>query len=61
VIFDFVVKTTFIGPGPEIIRELSTENAMKIFTYNKPVLILFRNTSAEDVRYYTKQLGAAFP
>jgi len=27
-----------VGPGPDIVRELSTENAMKIFTYNKPVL-----------------------
>jgi hypothetical protein len=50
----FVTRSTFIGPGPDIVRELSTENAMKIFTYNKPVLILFRNTSAADARYYDK-------
>ena len=57
---NFVVKSTFVGPGPDIIRELSTENAMKIFTYNKPVLILFRNTSAPDVRYYHTQITEAF-
>ena len=49
---DFIVKSSFIGPGPDIVRELSAENAMKIFTYNKPVMILFRNTSAHDARYY---------
>ena len=27
----FVMKSSFIGPGPDIVRELSTENAMKIF------------------------------
>lgn len=56
----FIVKSTFVGPGPDIIRELSTENAMKIFTYNKPVMIMFRNTSAPDVRYYHKELSDAY-
>lgn len=45
---DFIVRSSFVGPGPDIIRELSNESAMKIFSYNKPVLILFRNTSAHD-------------
>lgn len=49
---DFVIKSSFVGPGPDIIRELSSENAMKIFNYNKPCLILFRNTSVADSRYY---------
>lgn len=56
----FIIKSTFVGPGPDIVRELSNENAMKIFTYNIPVLILFRNTSANDVRYYHKELSDAF-
>lgn len=60
-IFEFIIKSTFIGSGPEIIRELSNENAMKIFSYNRPVMIMFRNTSASDVRYYTEQLAQAFP
>lgn len=55
-----MIKSTFVGPGPDIIRELSTENAMKIFTYNVPVMILFRNTSASDVRYYHKELSEAY-
>jgi hypothetical protein len=55
-----VISSSFVGPGPDILRELSTENAMKIFTYNKPVLIMFRNTSAADVRYYDMQLAEAF-
>ncbi len=54
------MRSTFIGPGPDIVRELSTENAMKIFQYNKPVLILFRNTSIPESRYYDKELSAAF-
>jgi hypothetical protein len=49
-----------VGPAPDIIRELSNENALKIFTYNKPVLILFRNTTVADTRWYEKQLAEAF-
>jgi hypothetical protein len=49
---DFIIHATFIGPAPGIVRELSTENARKIFQYNLPVLILFRNTSASDARHY---------
>lgn len=49
-----------MGPGPDIVRELSTENAMKIFQYNKPVLILFRNSSATDSRYYERELSKAY-
>jgi thiol-disulfide isomerase/thioredoxin len=48
----FIVHSTFIGPAPGISRELSTENGLKIFQYNLPVLILFRNTSVDDSRYY---------
>jgi hypothetical protein len=33
---------------------------MKIFSYNQPVLILFRNTSAPDANYYAKELSSAF-
>jgi len=55
----FIVHATFIGPAPGISRELSTENALKIFQYNLPVLVLFRNTSIEDSRYYQEQLALA--
>jgi thiol-disulfide isomerase/thioredoxin len=55
----FIIYSTFIGPAPGISRELSTENGLKIFQYNLPVLILFRNTSVDDSRYYQEQLFIA--
>lgn len=57
---DFVMKSTFVGPGPDIVRELTNENALKIFTYNKPILILFRDVTKTDFKYYDKQLIEAF-
>jgi hypothetical protein len=56
---NFIIHSTFIGPAPGISRELSTENGLKIFQYNLPVLILFRNTSNEESRYYQEQLSLA--
>lgn len=47
---------SFVGPTKDILRELSIENARKIFTYNIPVMILFRNTSDADFRYYDQQI-----
>ena len=55
------MKATFIGPTPKILRELSIENARKVFIYNKPILIMFRNTSVEESRYYEKQIVEANP
>ena len=55
----FVVFSSMTGPAPHIVRELSTETAMKIFSYNVPVLLLFRNSSAPDVRYYDTELADA--
>ena len=57
---DFIMKATFVGPTPFIMRELSTENAMKIFTYNKPVLIMFRNTTLGESRFFEEELGRAY-
>lgn len=54
------MKSTFISTGPDIIRELSNENALKIFTYNKPTLILFRDVTKNDFRYYDKILIDTF-
>lgn len=42
------MKSTFVGPGPDFVRDLTTENAMKVFSYNIPVLILFRNASIDE-------------
>ena len=54
------MRSSFIGPMPSVVRELSIENAMKIFQYNLPILVLFRNTSAEDAFYYDKELAGAY-
>ena len=40
----FVYKSTFVGQGPDFIRNLDTENAMKFFSQNEPGLILFYNS-----------------
>lgn len=58
---NFITRACFTGPVPGIVRELSNENAMKIFSYNLPVLILFRNSSSEDVRYYDLELASVYP
>ena len=52
----FVIHATFVGPTPFANRELTTESARKIFVYNVPVLILFRNQSDEESRPVEKQL-----
>lgn len=50
---DFVMRATFTGPTPGIVREISTENAMKLFQYNLPALIVFRNaTSIENQDFH---------
>jgi hypothetical protein len=45
---DFVIRSTFVGPEQNFIKELNLENANKIFVYNKPVLILFRDLTKPD-------------
>lgn len=37
----FVFKSTFVGTGPDIIREMNPENTMKFFSQTDPGLILF--------------------
>jgi len=37
----FIFKSTFIGDGPDIIRDLNPENTMKFFSQPDPGLILF--------------------
>jgi hypothetical protein len=37
----FVFMSTFVGPGPDLIRNLNPENMMKFFSQNEPGLILF--------------------
>ena len=56
----FIVRSTFTGPTKGILRELSIETAAKIFQYNLPVLLLFRNTSeAKTHTYYEKEFTSA--
>ena len=43
----FIAIRTFIGSSEASVRELSVENAMRIFQNNLPVLIGFRNNSDE--------------
>ena len=37
----FIFKSTFVGVGPDIVRELNSENTMKFFSQSDPGLILF--------------------
>lgn len=37
----FIFKSSFVGNGPDIIRELNPENIMKFFSQSEPGLILF--------------------
>jgi hypothetical protein len=37
----FIFRSTFVGDGPDIIRSISTENMMKLFTQDDPALFLF--------------------
>jgi len=50
-----------VGPAPDLVRELSTESAVKIFSYNLPLIILFRNTTLPESRNFEAELRAAHP
>lgn len=54
------MKSTFLKSGPNPIKELSNEDALKIFTYNKPTLMLFRDVKQSDFSYYDNILKDAF-
>ena len=56
---DFVITSSFVGPEQLIVKELNLENANKIFSYNKPVLIMFRDASNEDYKDYDHELSHA--
>jgi hypothetical protein len=54
------MRATFTGPAPSLVRELSGETALRIFNYNLPVVILFRNTSEPlSHSYYEKEFALA--
>jgi len=40
----FIYRSTFVGDGPDLIRNLDTENTMKFFGQSEPGLILFYNS-----------------
>jgi hypothetical protein len=46
----FVYRSTFVGSGPDLIRSISTENMMKVFTQDDPVLFLFYDEEQESHR-----------
>jgi thiol-disulfide isomerase/thioredoxin len=54
----FILLATFTGPIPSVARELSTENARRVFLYSLPVLILFRNTSEPNFHELDALYGA---
>jgi len=39
----FIFRSTFVGDGPDLIRSISTDNMMKLFTQDIPALFLFYN------------------
>ena len=48
---NFIFKSTFVGEGPDYIREANSDNMMKFFSQNQPGLLLFYNSEllkAED-------------
>jgi len=50
---NFIFRSTFVGDGPDFIREANSENMMKFFSQNQPGLLLFYNSDlvkAEDKR-----------
>lgn len=44
----FIFRSTFVGDGPDLIRSISTENLMKIFTQDIAALFLFYDSKNED-------------
>lgn len=53
----FVFMSTFVGPGPDLIRNLNAENMMKFFSQNEPGLILFYS---QDDTYEVNELEISF-
>ena len=41
---NFIFRSTFVGTGPDFIREADADNAMKFFSQNEPGLFLFYNS-----------------
>ena len=40
---NFIFRSTFVGEGPDYIREANSDNMMKFFSQNQPGLLLFYN------------------
>lgn len=45
---NFIFKSTYVGEGPDIIRELDTQNTIKLFEHDVPALILFYDPEAGE-------------
>lgn len=41
---NFIFRSTFVGDGPDFIREANEDNMMKFFSQNQPGLLLFYNS-----------------
>ena len=37
----FIFRSTFVGDGPDFIREANSDNMMKFFSQDQPGLLLF--------------------
>ena len=62
---NFIFKSTFVGEGPDAIRDANADNMMKFFNQNEPGLLLFYNSELlkeEDERTMTaiKSLETVF-
>ena len=63
----FIFRSTFVGEGPDFIREANAENVMKFFTQNQAGLFLFYNpellkeeSRSEQMQTAVKSLEEAF-
>jgi hypothetical protein len=57
----FIFKSTYVGSGPDMVRELDTQNTIKLFEHEIPALILFYDPEAgEEHTMASKALDYVF-
>jgi len=57
---DFVIKSSFVGREQKRVMDLNLDSANKIFTYNKPVLLLLLNKNDPSTKGFEEELSQAF-
>ena len=57
---NFIFRSTFVGDGPDYIREANSENMMRFFSQNQPGLFLFYDSERikEDDKEMTSALSS---